>query len=328
MRSPGILGGSQRQALAAGVARQWMGVVVAMSMAVAKLLKRMAGKAASLELPYHRRHAVEEAEWTGKGGGATRFKEHLSGASGNVHACMSAPSNVVDTMRDVRIQLKEKKRKKNEADIRVENELLKHSHRKKIINIEDDDDANLRLGLLASRMEFEKRNGAGCCSGGGVTSGAGGSCGIKRYFDADLAKGQGDTQQTMEACINKAEYAEDLGRAWSKWFHANDISGHKANCPYFKAALKLTLSLPKGVPLPRGLDIDGKYLQSNYEELQAYMAAFKNDWGQYGVTVMCDSWTGPSRMSIINFMVFCNGRMHFHKSVNATGCVQNHQYVL
>ncbi|KAM0850483.1 hypothetical protein ACQ4PT_053047 [Festuca glaucescens] len=43
---------------------------------------------------------------------------------------------------------------------------------------------------------------------------------------------------------------------------------------------------------------------------------------------MCDSWTGPSRMSIINFMVFCNGRMHFHKSVNATGCVQNHQYVL
>ncbi|KAM0914219.1 hypothetical protein ACQ4PT_011657 [Festuca glaucescens] len=241
---------------------------------------------------------------------------------------MSAPSNVVDTMRDVRIQLKEKKRKKNEADIRVENELLAHSRRKKTINIEDDDDANLRLGLLASRMEFEKRNGAGCCSGGGVTSGAGGSCGIKRYFDADLAKGQGDTQQTMETCINKAEYAEDLGRAWSKWFHANDIPGHKANCPYFKAALKLMLSLPKGVPLPRGLDIDGKYLQSNYEELQAYMAAFKNDWGQYGVTVMCDSWTGPSRMRIINFMVFCNGRMHFHKSVNATGCVQNHQYVL
>jgi hypothetical protein len=64
-------------------------------------------------------------------------------------------------------------------------------------------------------------------------------------------------------CLNKAEFADDLGRAWSKWFHANDIPGHKANCPYFKAALKLTLSLPKGVPLPRGLDIDGKYLQSN-----------------------------------------------------------------
>ncbi|KAM0931171.1 hypothetical protein ACQ4PT_000510 [Festuca glaucescens] len=136
-------------------------------------------------------------------------------------------------------------------------------------------------GLLASRREFEKSNGAGC-----GTSGAGSCSGIKKYFDADLAKAQGDTQQTMEACLNKAEYAEDLGRAWSKWFHANDIPGHKANCPYFKAALKLTLSLPKGVPLPRGLDIDGKYLQSNYEELQEYMAAFKNDWEQYGVTVM------------------------------------------
>jgi hypothetical protein len=233
-------------------------------------------------------------------------------------------------MRDVRTKSKEEKRRKKEAKIRLEYELMAQNRRKKIIHIDEEDDENLRLGLLASRREFEKSRGAGQGSGdvGTSTSGAGSSGGIKRYFDADLAKGQGDTQQTMEACINKAEYAKELGRAWSNWFHANDIPGHKANYPYFKAALKLMMSLPKGVPLPRGLDIDGKYLQSNYEELQAYMAAFKNDWEQYGVTVMCDSWIGPSRMSIINFMVFCNGRMHFHKSVNATGCVQNHQYVL
>ncbi|KAM0883168.1 hypothetical protein ACQ4PT_031816 [Festuca glaucescens] len=179
------------------------------------------------------------------------------------------------------------------------------------------------IELLASQRDFEK-----CSGGGGGTSGASSCGGIKRYFDADLAKGQGDTQQTMEAYLNKAEYAEYLVRAWSKWFHANDIPSHKANCPYFKANLKLMMSLPKGVPLPRGIDISGKFLQSNYDDLQEYMAAFKNDWDQYGVTVMCDSWTWPSRMNIINFMFFCNGRMHFHKFVNSTGCVQNHQYVL
>jgi hypothetical protein len=161
-------------------------------------------------------------QWTGNGGGATRFKEHFSGTSGNVHACLSVPSNVVNTMRDVRTKSKEEKRRKKEAKIRLEYEIMAQNRRKKIIHIDEDDDENLRLGLLASRREFEKSRGAGHGSGdvGTSTSGAGSRGGIKRYFDADLAKGQGDTQQTMEACINKAEYAEELGRAWSKWFHA------------------------------------------------------------------------------------------------------------
>jgi hypothetical protein len=31
----------------------------------------------------------------------------------------------------------------------------------------------------------------------------------------------------------------------------------------------------------------------------------------YDVTIMCDSWTGPMGMSIMNFMVYCNGIMFF-----------------
>ena len=33
-------------------------------------------------------------------------------------------------------------------------------------------------------------------------------------------------------------------------------------------------------------------------------------------------------MSIIKFMIYCNGRMFFHKSVNATGDTQNSEYLL
>jgi hypothetical protein len=32
-------------------------------------------------------------------------------------------------------------------------------------------------------------------------------------------------------------------------------------------------------------------------------------------------------MSIINFMIFCNGCMFFHKSINATGLIQNSDYI-
>lgn len=53
------------------------------------------------------------------------------------------------------------------------------------------------------------------------------------------------------------------------------------------------------------------------------MEKFKKDWGVYGVMVMCDSWIEPTSMSIISFMVYCNKCMFFHKSVNATGHMQN-----
>ncbi|RRT31597.1 hypothetical protein B296_00059020 [Ensete ventricosum] len=42
---------------------------------------------------------------------------------------------------------------------------------------------------------------------------------------------------------------------------------------------------------------------------------------------MCDSWTGPTRMSIINFLIYCNRRVVFHKSVNASDKIQDANYI-
>jgi hypothetical protein len=42
---------------------------------------------------------------------------------------------------------------------------------------------------------------------------------------------------------------------------------------------------------------------------------------------MCDSCTGSMGMSIINFMVYCNGVMFFHKLVDSTGHSQDAQYI-
>jgi hypothetical protein len=42
---------------------------------------------------------------------------------------------------------------------------------------------------------------------------------------------------------------------------------------------------------------------------------------------MCDSCTGLTGMSIINFMVYCNGVMFFHKSVDSTEHNQDAQYI-
>jgi hypothetical protein len=51
-----------------------------------------------------------------------------------------------------------------------------------------------------------------------------------------------------------------LDKTWAKWFHANDIPGKKADCPYFVVAVKLSQQLGEGVAVPRGRDIDGPLL--------------------------------------------------------------------
>jgi hypothetical protein len=47
----------------------------------------------------------------------------------------------------------------------------------------------------------------------------------------------------------------------------------------------------------------------------------------YGITIMCDSWMGLTGMSIMNFMVYCNGIIFFHKSVDCTRHNQDVNFV-
>ena len=79
--------------------------------------------------------------------------------------------------------------------------------------------------------------------------------------------------------------------------------------------------------VPSGRELDGPLLDRNYEDLLAQMNENKGNWARYGVTIMSDSWTGPYKMCIINFMIFYNGRMFFHSSVDATGQSRNAEYL-
>ena len=83
----------------------------------------------------------------------------------------------------------------------------------------------------------------------------------------------------------------------------------------------------EGVAAPTGREIDGIYLDENEADIKKNFEKFKQDWQWHGVTIMCDSWTGATGMSLINFMIYCNGTMFFHKSVDATGHVQDADYL-
>ncbi|TVU18691.1 hypothetical protein EJB05_34802, partial [Eragrostis curvula] len=157
---------------------------------------------------------------------------------------------------------------------------------------------------------------------------------------------------TMLPSEKKKNARRAIGKAWAKWMHIEAVAGHKADSPYFSATIKETQRWGKhlyivvqslkvtslrdynivvlaseGVQSPTGREINGVYLDATEAYIKKQFAKFKLEWPNYGVTLMCDSWTGPTNMSLINFMIYSNGVMFFHKSVDATGKSQDADFI-
>ena len=64
-------------------------------------------------------------------------------------------------------------------------------------------------------------------------------------------------------------------------------------------------------------EINNKYLDMEYKDMEDYVNLQREKWKTYGCTIMCDGWTDPTKLSIINFMVYYKGNTIFLKSVDA-----------
>ena len=70
-----------------------------------------------------------------------------------------------------------------------------------------------------------------------------------------------------------------------------------------------------GIKPPSSYEIRNKYLEMEYKEMEAYVNQQREKWKTYRCTIMSDGWTGPTKLSIINFMVYSKGNTVFLKSV-------------
>ena len=82
-----------------------------------------------------------------------------------------------------------------------------------------------------------------------------------------------------------------------------------------------------GIELPSPYEIKSKYLEMEYKEIEDYVNIKKEKWETYGCTIMCDGWTGPTKLSIINFMVYSKGSTIFLKSVDALDKIKDNKYI-
>ena len=64
---------------------------------------------------------------------------------------------------------------------------------------------------------------------------------------------------------------------------------------------------------------------ANIEEIRAELRGTMG--GSYRCIIICDGWTGPTKLSIINFMVYCKGSIIFLKFVDASNNIKDNKYI-
>ncbi|RVW83669.1 hypothetical protein CK203_046032 [Vitis vinifera] len=98
-----------------------------------------------------------------------------------------------------------------------------------------------------------------------------------------------------------------MGRLINKFFIYDSVAPNKANSHHFKNMIIGAQQAGMGIEPPSPYEIKNKYLEMEYKDMEAYVNQQREKWKTYGCTIMSDGWTGPTRLSIINFMVYSKG---------------------
>ncbi|RVW62896.1 hypothetical protein CK203_059778 [Vitis vinifera] len=99
----------------------------------------------------------------------------------------------------------------------------------------------------------------------------------------------------------------------SKFFIYESVAPAKAKSHHFKNMIIGAQQAGMGIEPPSPYEIKNKYLEMEYKEMEAYVNQQREKWKTYGCTIMSDGWTGPTKLSIINFMVYSKGSTVFLK---------------
>ena len=119
-----------------------------------------------------------------------------------------------------------------------------------------------------------------------------------------------------------------MWRAIGSWFHFSHISVNAAGNTYYRSAISAIQAAGPSVDPVAPKDIYRQLLDDNKEELQKWISSYKNKWPTYGLMMMCDGWTSPTRRSIINFLTYYDRKIFFHKSIDASDNVHDATYIL
>jgi len=176
-----------------------------------------------------------------KGGGATRFKEHLAGRGRQVVHCDHVPVEVRDYFRRELDRIQGRKKEIAEEKNRKE---YAGSH----IDVSSGDEMAEAIAMSKAEAEFRRRTGDRYEHGGG--SGSGGTKSfLRRASSVREAPSPTDVtyKKSMQPRIDTRSWTAKgksakaaIGSAWLKFFHTLSIAGRRADGPFFIATVRET----------------------------------------------------------------------------------------
>ena len=89
----------------------------------------------------------------------------------------------------------------------------------------------------------------------------------------------------------------------------------------------LIIYVGMSIESPSPYEIKSKYLEMKYKDMEAYVNIQRKKLETYGCTIMYDGWIRPTKLSIINFMVYSKGSTIFLKSVNDLDKIKDNKYI-
>ncbi|KAL6854412.1 hypothetical protein ACP4OV_019315 [Aristida adscensionis] len=217
-------------------------------------------------------------------GGVSRLRDHLAGLPGDVKPCQNVPHIVKDAMLQVAASSKQKKMAVEKTRLYVDKAIMQEAYEAaRRANIPGDEEGQFRMAIRESLRDIgmlgvgdnsppfsrvsgnsypvgsSRANDNSPLVGNARASDSSPSFGntsqskLSRYynsprntsFDIDLARTMSPMQSRIDVMLQGGN-KEKFWKTMSKWFHANDIPGRKANCPYFRVAIKLAQQLGEG----------------------------------------------------------------------------------
>ncbi|RVW78683.1 hypothetical protein CK203_048418 [Vitis vinifera] len=299
-----------------------------------------------------------------KSGGITRFKSHLmhKDPHNNTKKCPRVPPEVKEEIR-LLVHDKQKAKAKKNADIEEIRSQLRGTmgtHHTHLVN-EDDDDEDAeeedvymyptdmhpderdayRSAVRASkasnweREQHENIVGSKRKSGEsstGIPSTMRKSQSMRHSHHSppiapSLYKSSAAKQKNIKDIFKGGAIKETMGRLIRKFFIYESVAPAKAKSHHFKNMIIGAQQAGMRIEPPSPYEIKNKYLEMEYKEMEAYVNQQKEKWKTYGCTIMSNGWTGPTKLSIINFMVYSKGTTVFLKSVDASNYIKDHKYI-
>eukprot|EP00261_Vitis_vinifera_P039140 XP_019080383.1 PREDICTED: uncharacterized protein LOC104881512 [Vitis vinifera] len=134
-------------------------------------------------------------------------------------------------------------------------------------------------------------------------------------------------QKNMKNLFKGDAIKETMGRLISKFFIYESVSPNKADPHHFKNMIVGAQQAGMGIEPSSPYEIKHKYLDMEYKDMEVYVNIQREKWKTYGCTIMCNRWIGPTKLSIINFMVYSKGSTIFLKSIDASNNIKDNKYI-